>query len=146
MKVYVITSGEYSDYHIDAVSLNKDDADIMARHVGGMVEEYNTDDYCVNPRWGWDVRVSIDFCPHRIYIKPDTIRIYSYSDKTLNIHSETAKELSERAKRPSHNKFTKEYFLLFNVYTKAHNAKAQALKIAQDLIAQANYILTEEGY
>lgn len=55
-KVYVLTSGEYSDYSIEAVTLDKDQAETLERiHTDWMVEEYDTDDiqilekyrYCV---------------------------------------------------------------------------------------------------
>ena len=52
MKVYVITQGEYSDYGICAVSLDKDDAErkcaLLNRNVRNgeycEIEEYDTDD------------------------------------------------------------------------------------------------------
>lgn len=51
MKVYVITKGQYSDYHICAVTTNPDDAEILKRKFmsGGWgatnIEEYDTDNY-----------------------------------------------------------------------------------------------------
>ena len=49
MKVYVITRGNYSDYEICAVSLDKNNAEKLARLYSGMwdaeVEEYETDQY-----------------------------------------------------------------------------------------------------
>lgn len=56
MKVYVITQGEYSDYGIRAVSLDKEDAErkcaLLNRNVRNgeycEIEEYNTDDLKVN--------------------------------------------------------------------------------------------------
>lgn len=52
MKVYLITSGEYSDYHVDAVSLNEQEADRICATLNNNrpldmfceVEEYDTDD------------------------------------------------------------------------------------------------------
>ena len=44
-KVYVLTSGEYSDYCIEAVKLDKDQAETLERiHPDWRVEEYDTDD------------------------------------------------------------------------------------------------------
>lgn len=48
MKVYVITQGSYSDYHICAVSLDKDEAERLARIYSdgrdeAEVEEYDTE-------------------------------------------------------------------------------------------------------
>ncbi len=39
-KVYVCTSGEYSDYHIDTVFDNKEDAEEFCEKFGDMIEEY----------------------------------------------------------------------------------------------------------
>lgn len=53
MKVYVITSGEYSDYCIDAVALTREKAEQICAILNGsngyrsdtaMIEEYNTDE------------------------------------------------------------------------------------------------------
>lgn len=52
MKVYLITSGKYSDYHVDAVSLNEQEADRICATLNNNrpldmfceVEEYDTDD------------------------------------------------------------------------------------------------------
>lgn len=51
MKVYVITSGEYSDYHICAVTLDDKKAKILKEkfdhddYTGASIEEFDTDDY-----------------------------------------------------------------------------------------------------
>lgn len=46
MKVYIITSGEYSDYSIDAVTLDKDQAEKMVNvFPEERIEEYDTDDF-----------------------------------------------------------------------------------------------------
>ena len=46
MKIYVITSGEYSDYKIDAVTLDKEDAERMVNvFPQEQIEEYDTDDF-----------------------------------------------------------------------------------------------------
>lgn len=46
-KVYIMTSGEYSDYHIDAVFSDKELANKIATEQGCMIEEWNIDD----PKW-----------------------------------------------------------------------------------------------
>ena len=43
-KVYVVTEGEYSDYHIEAVSLDKEWAEAYAKRRGGNVEEYTLEE------------------------------------------------------------------------------------------------------
>lgn len=51
MKVYVITSGEYSDYHICAVALDENKAKILKEkfdhddYTGAEIEEYDTEEY-----------------------------------------------------------------------------------------------------
>jgi len=49
MKIYVITKGEYSDYGIVAVAIDKDKAEELRIAYSGldeaMIEEYETDDY-----------------------------------------------------------------------------------------------------
>lgn len=51
MKVYIVTSGCYSDYHIDAVCLDKEEAEIIAENINGYfcedpeVQEWDTDDF-----------------------------------------------------------------------------------------------------
>ena len=46
MKVYIITSGEYSDYKIDAVTLDKEEAERMVNvFPQEQIEEYDTDDF-----------------------------------------------------------------------------------------------------
>ena len=48
-KVYVITAGEYSDYHICAVTLDPDNAEWLRKfynkdsYTGAFIEEYNTE-------------------------------------------------------------------------------------------------------
>lgn len=44
MRVYIITEGAYSDYHICAVCLDKEKAECIAEKVCGEVEEYETKD------------------------------------------------------------------------------------------------------
>lgn len=50
MKVYVITKGEYSDYHICGVALDETRAEMLAKRFSNEwsnaeVEEYDTEDY-----------------------------------------------------------------------------------------------------
>lgn len=65
MKVYVITKGEYSDYHICAVSLDAEKAKNIARicGYGAEIEEYETDTWeSVGPEThGYECRFDNDF-------------------------------------------------------------------------------------
>lgn len=44
MKVYIVTEGIYSEYHIDSVFTVKDQADKRAALISGEVEEWETDE------------------------------------------------------------------------------------------------------
>lgn len=65
MKIYVITSGCYSDYHIDAVTDDKDRAEFLKlkfsdEYDEANIEEYDTDEYRVEGmpnQLYWKVRV-----------------------------------------------------------------------------------------
>ena len=52
MKVYVVTSGEYSDYHICGVTLDKPLAERWAEVEQGSAEEYETDEAFVDTHQG----------------------------------------------------------------------------------------------
>jgi len=43
MKVYVITKGDYSDYHICGVAINKKDADLIAKKCSEFDEYYSNE-------------------------------------------------------------------------------------------------------
>lgn len=50
MKIYIVTSGCYSDYHIDAVFLEKEQAEYYCASYASdeaNIEEYDTDDHAV---------------------------------------------------------------------------------------------------
>jgi hypothetical protein len=58
-KVYVLTSGEYSDYTIEAVKLDKDQAETLERiHPDWSVEEYDTDDIKILDKYRYYVSVA----------------------------------------------------------------------------------------
>ena len=58
MKVYVVTDGEYSDYHIECVTLSLDAAYEYIKRRSGEVETYDTEDldrYLSDKRSCWSV-------------------------------------------------------------------------------------------
>ena len=60
-KVYVLTSGGYSDYCIEAVKLDKDQAETLERiHTDWNVEEYDTDDIKILEKYRYHVCVGDD--------------------------------------------------------------------------------------
>lgn len=61
MKVYVLTSGCYSSYCIEAVKLNRAEAEALVRvHPDWNIEEYDTDDIQVPDKAWYYVRICDD--------------------------------------------------------------------------------------
>ena len=116
MTVYIVTTGEYSDYHIDRVFTNRDQAAAYcATRNGGIIhnyylEEWDTDkceiqtDKKVNRVW-WavtDVRVSnlrrFDWCETfetKDEIIRDSIGLVIYITTDLNCDIEKAKRIMQ---------------------------------------------------
>lgn len=61
-KIYIVTSGEYSDYGIDAVFTTKEKAvDYVEQHgTNYNIEEYNVDEEVVKETQLWSVEFSVD--------------------------------------------------------------------------------------
>lgn len=77
-KVYIVTAGEYSDYHICRVFLSKEKAELYSSLVnGGMVEEFDASDESVT---------SADYCYGHVYDHISVFRagetVYSPGDFT----------------------------------------------------------------
>ena len=93
MKVYVVTSGSYSDYHINKVFTNKTKAEEYAEwHYnwdGTHVEEYDTEDDFVVDKY-YDIRIHAKVYPNGVLgpdvkiTKRDEMQhynwLYNYSD------------------------------------------------------------------
>lgn len=62
-KIYVVTQGSYSDYHIEKIFLNKEKADLYCScHNGCSIEEWNcSDDMLINPVNELMIRVCFRF-------------------------------------------------------------------------------------
>lgn len=54
MKIYVVTQGTYSDYHIITATLDRTVAEAIAKRFSAEVEEYEDAELLLKPRW--DVR------------------------------------------------------------------------------------------
>ena len=50
MKIYVLTSGEYSDYQIETVKISEDDAERLSAIHGWEIEEFDTDEITIPER------------------------------------------------------------------------------------------------
>lgn len=94
MKIYVITAGEYSDYHIVAVTTDKEKADNFVKvhndskrfyYDDAYVEEYDTDDFdiAINDRNGKYFRVfgDWDYAQNCVEIECDEIDSLDYITK-----------------------------------------------------------------
>lgn len=75
-KVYIVTSGSYSDYGINRVFLDRGKAEKYAKTVRDVndIETYETSDdaeyqeyaeidveYCINPKWSWQKEFAVSF-------------------------------------------------------------------------------------
>lgn len=120
MKVYVITKGCYSDYHICGVCLDKKKAKEIAEAVSeeprslyeARVEEYDTDQFETQK-----LRFVVEYYSHKWTAEYDDYDFW--------------KEYSENTVKDSHN---------FIVYA---DSPEQAIKIAQDM--RAEYLAKKKG-
>ena len=137
MKVYVVTAGEYSDYHIERVFLDKDKAHRYSNVRYGMnVEEHDTDaeDKPIPAFF------QIQYCPER-----NEISIIGEVDKCIKWFGQEKQIASERFTPWSH------YFQFYTEATERlvadmehHGNKSPLLlKIAQDRFAK--YKAEHEG-
>lgn len=119
MKVYVITKGEYSDYSIFGVVLDKKRAEKLAKYISddyccGMVEEYDTDQFgpLFEGKKPYEVGYRIDGSVRQCNLL--TFDLYAFSPKI------------------------REHFGGYIVYAWAIN-KEHAVKIANDKLAEYKY-------
>lgn len=116
MKVYVITEGCYSNYHICGVALNEEKAEKIAKLCHGEVEEYDTQ--------GWSQFLQ-GGTAYNVWVFGDgttTVRLRSYFDEN------TKKEIKQVRDYNSH--------YVVSVIARDEN---HAKKIGTDLVAQYRY-------
>ena len=126
MIVYVITKGEYSDYGIEAVALEKEKAEelkILYSDSWGeaMIETYDTDDYYVENGRFYIVEIG----------KKSAINVQEVGVISMNDRNEVKLITDWRTKKEK-----------YVVYVKA-NDEEHAKKIASDLVAK--YKAQEQG-
>lgn len=51
MKIYVVTDGEYSDYHIITATIDRSVAEKIAKKFGADIEEYENAEVMLRPLW-----------------------------------------------------------------------------------------------
>lgn len=115
MKVYVITSGEYSSYGICAVTLDKEQAELLKTRYSdtwneACIEKYDTDDY--------KIEVSDDYIPlwNVEFRNGEIVRCYKIFYERISHGTVYASEWSREV----------------NVFVKAKD-KEYAKKIAKDI-------------
>ena len=130
MKIYVVTSGEYSEYGIDSVFIDKHKAEIYCAE--NNKSEYGYNDYRIEEYESEDENIEGDLeIAWRYEINDDDRRawgiIVPYTHKCLN-------EVKRNKYRLSHLKAI--------VYLRKES-NSKALKIARDMFAQ--YKAEQEG-
>ena len=134
-KVFIVTSGEYSDYHIDAVFSNRRDAEIFcANHDKGFYGSPEIEEYEI------DIDVS----------QMDADIVYAYVVRDGKIES------TDIIRKSKIKKFQENAKYMDNWYKRMENKKgkgicvfltkpnkSKALKIAQDKLAEQKAL--EEG-
>lgn len=143
MKVYIVTEGEYSEYHIEGVFLDKKKAEeycaLMNRNDYGWmpsaaVEEYTTEDDSINTggtaRWLYSFRPSLKTIDisHKTMKPWETPRIVGY-DKILTIE-------------PDRNTLYACGYV-YITFTLSERNDSKAKKIAYDALAE--YKANQEG-
>lgn len=126
MTVYVITDGCYLDYHIIAVSTDKDKAEKLAKMFGADVEEWETDT-------ARDRRVIEGFRRYRVYFNREGY-VHWVADYTDNEY------VAEGVAIYSANRAVRDKAVDVVVWAKN---KADAIKIAAEKRAQ--YLAEMEG-
>lgn len=118
MKIYVITVGDYSDYHICAVALSKEKAeDLRERYSDkwneAQIEEYDTDDYYIEKGRFYHVQAG-----KRTFIGVREIGVVESCDRNRVFVTHYRNDR-----------------MFYNVYVKAMD-EVHAKKIGMDLIAK----------
>lgn len=127
--IYVLTDGDYSDYHIEAVFTNKEKAEKIAEEYGFDMEEY--------------INGKIDYDGHYYSVElnqlGEVISTYSYPSNSKNFEHHITlrrydKEFGEKV-----------YNITFPIFLKKKNEN-KAIKIVSEYftILKANNILTGE--
>lgn len=143
MKVYIATQGEYSDYHIEQVFLDKEKANIYARMHDCEVEEYDAHDDAFE--------IPESLC---LSVSSETA-LEVYDDKletdAVQIHAVLAEGKPTSKTNFTAESFSRVYFT-FNVTktmdkdTDCDSAKASIMKIAHDAVAKIKYLFAIGAY
>lgn len=126
MKIYVLTAGEYSDYHIETVKISKDDAKRLSEIHDWEIEEFDTDEITIPERTVYTITLNK---------KSGRIRVEEGEEYGMNeIKKNTVVFIPPTTRIEMMFGETGE----FKVKVEAKDRKS-AEKIASDLIAKARY-------
>ena len=109
MKIYVVTSGGYSDYGIDAVFVNKEKAKLYCKvHKDSCIEEYDTNDDNINNN-SILYHYNVTYIPKCNYFSVQSEAVEAYPKLDL---SEVYKHRPERVSRKttSNEQFTLSWY------------------------------------
>lgn len=163
-KVYIVTSGEYSDYHIDAVFASREKAeayikikdkakweeyehdewDVQTSKYG--IEEWNLGDEYVNTAY-WEISGSIYTS---LNFEERSIDVYACDQTGVDAHKRS--NISNSVKIGSHTNYyghcyqiTAKYFIPRNRFSNAEEVKARYKKVMRDLLAKVKYMVQVDG-
>lgn len=140
MRVYIVTAGSYSDYHIKRVFAEEEKAKAYLRFCpDGEIEEYETDD-------------KIEFVPFRVASMQYTIYYFGDVDFSLNTYwkneQESSKEIEEFAyyyDDPGRYK----RLCIRRVITsdkEDYELEEKYRRVCEDLMAQIQSLIETEGW
>jgi len=151
MKIFIVTDGQYSDYHIVAVFLSKEKAEHYAKYNSGYydscrVEEYDTSDdgYIISPG---EIQVEVEF-EHRTDAA-NRCHVLFNAEKAYYVEAGNGIPSNTRFSEPQYNnisyKIVRCYKEEVGEDTEFYLSKAR--KIGYDLGAQiSNWIAEGYGY
>lgn len=130
MKVYIITKGEYSDYHICGVSDDKERAEFLRKYFSddwrqAEIEIYDTDDF--TPVLEGNEMYTVTFNPD------GTARAYKVDEDARDCYDRNHKVYSWRTMTAT-GKFSYAYSVTVFARDNEH-----AIKIASDILAEWKY-------
>ena len=148
MKVYVITDGNYSDYHIKQVFLNKDKAESFAKLHQYRVEEYDIfdDNYIIPDTIYYQAHISFKMI-RDIYNK------YSVQAKSQVIITETADKPADTKVLLNSSPYGKDEEFYINIYVYRNKLTVseqeltnRTISIGYETCALIQHLLSENSY
>ena len=131
MKVYAVTSGDYSDYHIVAITDDKEKAEALADLINKQ-DKYGYDDACVEEYDTKDVDIAVAN-PNRKYFRVNSCAIDNWIIRCFEFSLDDYLQYKDHS-----NYFTQKsdhFYDYWNFYCFARN-QDQAIKKATDWVAK----------